>query len=209
MFWIGARMSPTDTRQWIVVWLATDGKGLLLNCQASSLCMWGGREAAFPPAATAKWEQGSNVFWALPCLDSDNRHLQALPVQMGLAGTIHLFLWSNYAKWLIHRDKNSLPSWHTPAGTVEWRTASANPARRCPQTNLHTLFNKPRTEATRPYSPNPNPSRLQLLAQCALMHGVQWESGLRLLQDNNNMWQNTEKAFLLRQRGVVTPRFSR
>lgn len=83
---------------WIVVGLVIDGKGLFLNCQASSHCTWGGKEAAFPPIATATWEQGSHAFGALACLDSDDRRIQALSVQTGPVGPIHLFLWHKYAK---------------------------------------------------------------------------------------------------------------
>lgn len=66
-------------------------KVLFLNCHASSHCMWGVREAAFPPAATAS-EREAPMCLAFACVGSANRHVQALPVQMGLAGTIHLFL---------------------------------------------------------------------------------------------------------------------
>lgn len=65
-------------------------------------------EARSSSCLAAEWQQSSNVLWALAGLDSDERHARALQIQMGPAGIIHLFFWTNYL-WLLmqrHGDQS-------------------------------------------------------------------------------------------------------
>lgn len=61
---------------------------------------------ALPPARAAEGEQSSNVLWALACLHADERHAQALSIQMGPAGITHLFLLTNYLQLLMHGQRD-------------------------------------------------------------------------------------------------------
>ena len=68
-------------------------------------------EAGPPSCGAAEWQQTSDVPQAPACLDADKRPEHALSMQMGPAGIIHLFLWTNYLQLLLHRCRDPEPNW--------------------------------------------------------------------------------------------------
>lgn len=114
---------------------------------------------ALPPARAAEGEQSSNVLWALACLHADERHAQALSIQMGPAGITHLFLLTNYLQLLMHGQRDD-----TPAGRVGHEMTCGSPSRPCPfSQDVHTVQRHDSATLvphslvclTRPLSPGP------------------------------------------------------